>query len=162
LKTQRVGWRQTSISTSPLATFDLISAWSQCLENKERANVSGTFSRDISITADGYTKLDDEQAIWKFLDLSKLTILSSYALPLLWLAAVVLLLCPALYVAAGCAARNPVQAVLHSLEVVTFLKESGPNATSLMTVRFVEGERILSVALLGLFVPAIQRKFARR
>jgi uncharacterized protein YjbI with pentapeptide repeats len=86
----------------------------------------------------------------------------NYALALAWLAAVVLVLCPALYIAAGFGQRNPVQAVLHSLEVVTFLKESGP-AAAIIPVRFVEGvERVLAAALLGLFLPAIQRKFSRR
>jgi hypothetical protein len=64
-----------------------------------------------------------------------------------------------LYLATG--VSNPATAELHSLEAVTFLKADTPASTSVAT-RFIEGFERLAVAVqLGLFLPAIKRKFVR-
>jgi uncharacterized protein YjbI with pentapeptide repeats len=86
----------------------------------------------------------------------------NYVLSLIWLAVFVLLLCPGLYVAAGFARGDPVRSLLHSLEVVTFLKEPNQATPEIVAVRVIEGfERVLVALQLGLFLLGIKRKFMR-
>lgn len=86
----------------------------------------------------------------------------NYAFSLILLAVIVLVLFPALYMAAGLERRNPLLALLHSLEVVTFLKEGSQPASTGIAVRFIEGfERVLGALQLGLSLAAIKRKFER-
>ncbi len=79
---------------------------------------------------------------------------------LAWLLFFVLLLFPGLYVLTG-VASDVVNAVLHSLEVCTFLKSSGDVPLPVLG-RFVDGfERILVGLQAGLFLVTVKRRFGR-
>jgi uncharacterized protein YjbI with pentapeptide repeats len=84
-----------------------------------------------------------------------------HGLALFWLLFFVFVLFPALYLLVG-AIGEPAGAVLHSLEVSTFLKPE--SAAAVPTVgRFVEGcERIVVPVQAGLFLLAIRRQYARQ
>lgn len=84
-----------------------------------------------------------------------------HGLALLWLISAVFIFFPALYLASG-VADEAVRAIVHSLEVSTFL-EGNPGMTEALLGRFIEGcQRILVSLLAGLFVLAIKRKFERK
>jgi hypothetical protein len=84
-----------------------------------------------------------------------------HGLALFWLLFAVFVLFPALYLLAG-AFGEPAGAVLHSLEISTFLKPESA-APVPMAGRFVEGcERIAVPVQAGLLLLAIKRHYARQ
>jgi len=84
-------------------------------------------------------------------------------LALFWLVAAIFLFFPLLYILAGYS-HEVSKAVLHSLETSTFLEASKDGAdTEPIVAKFVAGfERIAVTAQAGMFLLAVQRKFARK
>ena len=83
-----------------------------------------------------------------------------YGLALTWLVFFILVLFPALYLMLGLPGGAG-SAILHSLEVSTFMKPT-TTSTSQITTRFVEGiERLLAPLQAGLFVLAVNRRLGR-
>lgn len=107
-----------------------------------------------------------QPGVLKFISLTAIyKYLSGYGeqhvLALLWLALAIFLFFPALYLVSG-VVDDSVKAVLHSLEVSTFLKGNS-ETTEMIFGRFMEGfQRIIVPLQAGLFVLAIKRKYERK
>lgn len=83
-----------------------------------------------------------------------------YGLALGWLGFFVVILFPALYLALGLEAGAG-GALLHSLEISTFLEPTG-TSTAETGIRFVEGiERLLAPLQAGLFILAVNRRLGK-
>lgn len=104
------------------------------------------FLRNISLTA-----------IYKYL--------SGYGeqhiLALMWLGFAMIMVFPVLYLVSG-NVQDPIQALLRSLEVSTFLEKQSQTTTT-VPGRFIEGfQRIFVPFQAGLFLLAIKQQFGRK